>query len=148
PFVQFLSDLTGAIVLGIGVVELRHGSLSSGALIAFFLYLDAFFAPVQNLSQVFDGYKQSTVALSRLRDLLRTPTTTPEAADPIAVTRLHGNISLRQLHFAYTGASDEALSGIDLEIRPGETVALVGQTGAGKSSVVKLMARFYDPTGG
>jgi ATP-binding cassette subfamily B protein len=148
PFVQLLSDLAAAIVLGVGATRLRDGTLSAGALIAFFLYLDAFFAPVQNLSQVFDGYQQSTVGLSRLRELLRTKTSTPEPAHPVTIGRLRGAISLRKLHFAYTGAQDEALAGIDLDIAPGETVALVGQTGAGKSSVVKLLARFYDPTGG
>jgi ATP-binding cassette, subfamily B, bacterial len=149
PFIQFLSDLTGAIVLGIGAVRLRDGTLSSGTLIAFFLYLDAFFGPVQNLSQVFDGYQQSSVGLSRLRDLLRTPTTTPEAADPVPVEhRLRGALNLRGVHFQYTGATDEALAGVDIAIEPGETVALVGETGAGKSTVVKLLARFYDPTAG
>ena len=149
PFIQFLSDLTGAIVLGIGAVRLRDGTLSSGTLIAFFLYLDAFFGPVQSLSQVFDGYQQSTVGLSRLRDLLRTPTTTPQAPDPIPVDRrLRGALALRAVHFQYTGATDEALAGVDISIEPGETVALVGETGAGKSTVVKLLARFYDPTAG
>jgi ATP-binding cassette subfamily B protein len=148
PFVQFLSDLAGAVVLGIGAVRLRDGSLSAGALIAFFLYLDAFFGPVQNLSQVFDGYQQSTVGLSRLRDLLRTPTSTPAAVDALPVGSLSGAISLHDLHFAYAGATEEALAGIDIDVVPGETVALVGETGAGKSTVVKLVARFYDPTAG
>jgi ATP-binding cassette subfamily B protein len=149
PFIQFLSDLAGAIVLGIGAVRLRDGSVSAGTLIAFFLYLDAFFGPVQNLSQVFDGYQQANVGLSRLRDLLRTPTTTPEAPDPLPVgSHLRGALTLRDVHFRYTGANDEALSGVDLAIGAGETVALVGETGAGKSTVVKLLARFYDPTHG
>ncbi|MCW2529811.1 MAG: transporter [Pseudonocardiales bacterium] len=148
PFVQFLSDLAGALVLGIGAARLRDGSLSPGALIAYFLYLDAFFSPVQQLSQVFDGYQQSSVGLARLRDLLRTPTSTPAAADPSPLADLRGGIELRDVHFAYDGARSEAVSGLDLIVKPGETVALVGETGAGKSSVVKLIARFYDPTRG
>jgi ATP-binding cassette subfamily B protein len=149
PFIQFLSDLAGAIVLGIGAVRLRDGSVSAGTLIAFFLYLDAFFGPIQNLSQVFDGYQQANVGLSRLRDLLRTPTTTPEALDPRPVgPHLRGALTLRDVHFRYTGAIEEALTGVDLAIGAGETVALVGETGAGKSTVVKLLARFYDPTQG
>jgi ATP-binding cassette subfamily B protein len=148
PFVQLLSDLAAAIVLGIGASRLRDGTLSAGALIAFFLYLDAFFSPVQQLSQVFDGYQQSSVGLARLRDLLRTPTSTPAAVDPRAVGPLAGQIQLRDVHFAYPGAAGEAVDGLELVVAPGETVALVGETGAGKSSVVKLIARFYDPTGG
>ena len=155
PFVQFLSDLAAALVLGIGAARLRDGTLSAGALIAYFLYLDAFFSPVQQLSLVFDGYQQSSVGLARLRDLLRTPTSTPAAPDPIGVSGLTGKIQLRDVHFSYAGAGlssagapTEAVAGLDLTVRPGETVALVGETGAGKSSVVKLIARFYDPTSG
>ncbi len=150
PFVQLMSDLAAAAVLGIGAVRLRDGTLSAGALIAFFLYLDAFFSPIQQLSQVFDGYQQSTVGLSRLRDLLRTRTTTPLAEHPVPVDSLTGEIELRDLHFAYagSGAGAEAIAGMSLVVAPGETVALVGETGAGKSSVVKLVARFYDPTAG
>ena len=148
PFVQFLSDVAGAAVLGFGAIRLEHGTLSAGALIAYFLYLDAFFSPVQQLSQVFDGYQQSTVGLSRLRDLLHTRPSTPEAFDPIPVGPLSGAISLQDVHFAYEGASSEALRGVTLHVEPGETVALVGQTGAGKSTIVKMVARFYDPTEG
>jgi ATP-binding cassette subfamily B protein len=148
PFVQLLSDLAGALVLGIGATRLRDGTMSAGALIAFFLYLDAFFSPVQQLSQVFDGYQQSSVGLSRLRDLLRTPTSTKEADHPLPVGPLRAQIHFSDVHFAYSGASTEAIQGLELTIHPLETVALVGETGAGKSSVVKLIARFYDPTGG
>jgi ATP-binding cassette subfamily B protein len=148
PFVQLLSDLAGAAVLGFGAVRLRDGTISPGVLIAFFLYLDAFFGPVQQLSQVFDGYQQSTVGLARLRDLLRTPTSTPAAEHPRPVGSVRGEIQLRDVHFAYPGGTAEAVAGIDLSVAPGETVALVGETGAGKSSVIKLVARFYDATGG
>jgi ATP-binding cassette subfamily B protein len=148
PFVQLLSDLAAAAVLGFGAVRLRDGTLTAGVLIAFFLYLDAFFGPVQQLSLVFDGYQQASVGLARLRDLLRTPTSTPAAEHPRPVGPLRGEIHLRDVHFAYAGGSDEAVAGVDLTVDPGETVALVGETGAGKSSVIKLVARFYDPTGG
>lgn len=148
PFVQLLSDLAAAAVLGFGAVRLRDGTLSAGALIAFFLYLDAFFSPVQQLSQVFDGYQQSSVGLARLRDLLRTPTSTPAAPNPRHLPRLRGEIELRDVRFRYSGASSDAINGLSMHIAPGETVALVGETGAGKSSVVKLIARFYDATGG
>ncbi|MDQ2957440.1 MAG: ABC transporter ATP-binding protein/permease [Actinomycetota bacterium] len=148
PFVQFLADLAGALVLAFGAQRLSHGTLSAGALIAFFLYLDAFFGPVQQLSQVFDGYQQASVGLSRLRELLRTPTSTPPASNPLPVTRLRGEITLTDVDFAYQATSKPAVRDIQLRIPAGQAVALVGQTGAGKSTLVKLIARFYDPTAG
>ena len=148
PFVQLLADLSGAAVLAFGAHRLAHGTLSAGALIAFFLYLDSFFGPVQQLSQVFDGYQQASVGLSRLKDLLRTPTGTPEPPDPRPVPELRGEIALAGVDFSYLATAKPAVSGIDLHIPPGQSVALVGQTGAGKSTLVKLIARFYDPTTG
>jgi len=148
PFVQFLADLSGAAVLAFGAHRLAHGSLTAGSLIAFFLYLDAFFGPVQQLSQVFDGYQQASVGLSRLKELLGTPTGTPEPARPRPVPALHGEVDLAGVEFRYPGSTRPAVSGIDLRIPAGQSVALVGQTGAGKSTLVKLIARFYDPTAG
>ncbi|HEY4465611.1 MAG TPA: ABC transporter ATP-binding protein, partial [Streptosporangiaceae bacterium] len=148
PFVQTLSTVAGAIVLIVATSEVRSGALTAGALIAYLLYIDMVFAPVQQLSQVFDGYQQAVVGLRRIKDLLRLRTSTPEAADPIALTRLNGAIELRDVHFGYETANRDAINGVSLTIEPGETVALVGQTGAGKSTLVKLIARFYDVTGG
>jgi ATP-binding cassette subfamily B protein len=148
PFVQFLADVAGALVLAFGAHRLAQGTLSAGALIAFFLYLDSFFSPVQQLSQVFDGYQQASVGLSRLRDLLRTPTSTPQSEHPRPVSELHGGIRFSDVNFSYNGADRPALTGVNLLIPPGQSVALVGQTGAGKSTVIKLIARFYDPTSG
>jgi ATP-binding cassette subfamily B protein len=148
PFVEFLSELAAALVLAVGAERVHSGGVTTGGLIAFLLYLDLFFSPVQQLSQVFDGYQQAQVGLRRLSDLLRTPTTVPAAEHPRPVGRLTGEIRLTDVHFAYQGATTEALAGVSLNIAPGETVALVGETGAGKSTLVKLVARFYDPTGG
>jgi ATP-binding cassette subfamily B protein len=156
PFVQFLSSAAAALVLIDGAHRVSAGTLTAGALVAYLLYIDLFFSPVQQLSQVFDGYQQAAVGLSRIRELLRTPTTTPPAADPLPVGRLRGDIRFDDVHFAYqargagegTGKAGEALAGIALEIPAGQTVALVGETGAGKSTLVKLVARFYDVTGG
>ena len=82
PFVQLLSDLASAAVLVVGATLVDNGALTAGALIAYLLYIDMFFAPVQQLSQVFDGYQQAMVGLARIRDLLRTPTSTPAAVEP------------------------------------------------------------------
>jgi ATP-binding cassette subfamily B protein len=148
PFVQFLNLAAAGIVLGVGAGLVYEGSLTAGALIAYLLYIDLFFSPVQQLSQVFDGYQQARVGLRRIGDLLRTPTSTPEAENARRVTRLTGQVELANVHFQYDKASQEALKGVDLLVRPGETVALVGETGAGKTTLVKLVARFYDPTKG
>ncbi|MFD8707117.1 ABC transporter ATP-binding protein [Kitasatospora sp. NPDC059648] len=152
PFVQLLSSVAAALVLIVGASRVDAGTLTVGALVAYLLYIDLFFAPVNQLSQVFDGYQQASVGLGRIRELLRTPTTTAEAADPVPVTgALRGEISFEGVGFAYNGGADGApdvLSGVDLRIPAGQTVALVGETGAGKSTLVKLVARFYDATEG
>jgi ATP-binding cassette, subfamily B, bacterial len=147
PFVQSLSTIAGAVVLLAAAGQVRSGTLSAGALIAYLLYIDLLFSPVQQLSQVFDGYQQAAVGLRRIRDLLRTPTSTPQARQPRRAAGGPGRIEFRDVHFSY-GGGREALSGVNLTIAPGETVALVGQTGAGKSTLVKLVARFYDVTSG
>ena len=148
PFVQFLADLSGAAVLAFGAHRLANGTISAGVLIAFFLYLDAFFAPVQQLSQVFDGYQQASVGLNRLGELLRTTTSTPAAERPEAVRSLRGEIAFDGVDFGYAGADTLAVRQLTLRIPAGQSVALVGETGAGKSTIVKLMARFYDPSAG
>jgi ATP-binding cassette, subfamily B, bacterial len=148
PFVQTLATVAGAIVLVAAVGQVHDGTLTAGALIAYLLYIDMVFSPVQQLSQVFDGYQQAMVGLRRITELLRLGTSTPEPSQPVIPGRLQGRIELGDVDFSYTGTSVNAISGVSLTIEPGETVALVGQTGAGKSTLVKLIARFYDVTGG
>jgi ATP-binding cassette, subfamily B, bacterial len=160
PFVQALSTIGGAVVLFAATGEIRAGAITVGSLIAYLLWVDSLFAPVQQMSQVFDGYQQASVGLQRIKGLLQTPTSTPQAAHPVQPGsggssktpgrpgRLRGAIELRDVHFGYPGQRTEAIGGVSLSIAPGETVALVGQTGAGKSTLVKLVARFYDVTSG
>lgn len=147
PFVQLLSSVAAAAVLIAGAGRVEAATLTTGALVAYLLYIDLFFAPVQQLSQVFDGYQQATVSLGRIQELLREPTSTRTADEPLDVPSLRGDIAFEGVRFAY-GDEEEALSGIDLTIPAGQTVAFVGETGAGKSTLVKLVARFYDPTQG
>jgi len=148
PFVQALSTIAGALVLFAAASEVHSGVLTTGGLIAYLLYIDLLFSPVQQMSQVFDGYQQAAVGLRRISALLRTPTSTPESAHPVLAGRLRGEVELADVHFKYRTANQEAVAGVSLKIAPGETVALVGQTGAGKSTLVKLIARFYDVTEG
>ncbi|MFE6688059.1 ABC transporter ATP-binding protein [Streptomyces sp. NPDC057743] len=146
PFVQLLSSVASALVLIVGADRIAGHTLSAGALVAYLLYIDLFFAPVQQLSQVFDGYQQASVSLGRIRELLAQPTSTPPAADPRPVPALRGEITFDGVHFHYGDHDELALAGVDLTIPAGQTVAFVGETGAGKSTLVKLVARFYDPT--
>ncbi len=180
PFVQFLSGIADAIVLGVGAGLIASGQLTSGALIAFILYIDLFFSPIQQLSQVFDSWQQTRVSVGRIAELMKLEPLTPAAENAIVPGRLRGEITLENLRFSYPSAAarpgigraalverrgpndprilvssdvlgykpPEALRGIDLHIEAGETVALVGQTGAGKSTVMKMVARFYDPDEG
>jgi ATP-binding cassette subfamily B protein len=148
PFVQTLSTAAGALVLVLATGQMHNGGLTTGALIAYLLYIDMVFSPIQQLSQVFDGYQQAMVGLRRITDLLRLRTSTPAPGRPVDAGRLRGRIELRDMDFSYGSSEANALSGINLTVEPGETVALVGQTGAGKSTLVKIIARFYDATGG
>jgi ATP-binding cassette subfamily B protein len=148
PFVQLLSTVAGALILFVAAGEVHDKVLTAGGLIAYVLYIDLLFSPVQQLSQVFDGYNQAAVGLRRIKDLLRRPTSTPEAAHPRFLGNLRGEVEFRDVHFRYPGQPKDALSGVNLTVEPGETVALVGQTGAGKSTMVKLVARYYDVTSG
>ncbi|WP_263170180.1 ABC transporter ATP-binding protein [Streptomyces sp. SCSIO ZS0520] len=147
PFVQLLSAAAAVAVIIVGAGRIDEQTLTTGALVAYLLYIDLFFAPVQQLSQVFDGYQQASVSLRRIQELLREPASTGEAAQAQEVLSLRGELAFENVDFAYSG-EEEALSGVDLRIPAGQTVAFVGETGAGKSTLVKLVARFYDPTGG
>ncbi|MGJ0119080.1 ABC transporter ATP-binding protein [Williamsia sp. MIQD14] len=158
PFISLMSDLATAGVVAIGARQVLDGSAGPGTLVAFVLYLGMLFAPVQQLSQVFDGYQQAVVGLRRIGDLLRTPSSvvtpekatdhrTPERVD-VPTLRFDGHAELDAVGFRYAGASSDALGRVSLDIPAGTSLALVGETGAGKSTIVKLLARFYDPTTG
>ena len=115
PFVQTLSTVAAALVLVVAVGQVRSGALSVGALIAYLLYIDMVFSPIQQLSQVFDGYQQAAVGFSRIKELLRLRTTVPAAADPVPVPAagLAGLIELRDVRFSYGAGS--TLSGAEVE---------------------------------
>ncbi len=148
PFLQLLSVVAKATALAVGGHLVAQGRLTSGLLIAFLLYLDQFFTPIQQLSTVFDQWLQANVAARQLRELLETPSATPAAADPVVPGRLRGEIGLEHVTFAYESTGLVAMDDVSLRIPPGQVVALVGTTGAGKSTLVKLVARFYDTTAG
>ncbi len=153
---ELADELAAAIVLGVGAGLVASGDLTVGGIIAFLLYVTMLFSPIQQFSQVVDGYQRAKVGIRRISELLRTPTSTPLPADPVPVDKITGEIEFEDVRFTYATDQDgdggarqiEALRGVDLRVEPGETVAIVGETGAGKSTMVKLVARFYDPTSG
>ena len=156
PVVDALSVIASALVLWRGVGLVRDGSVSAGQLAAYLLLLAQLFAPIQQLTTVIDTWQQAGAAMSKLRDLFREPSTVerplPEHAQHVPAST-HGRkrgvrIELRGVRFSYASSPNEALKGVDLSIEAGESVAIVGPTGAGKSTIVKLLPRFYDPTVG
>jgi ATP-binding cassette subfamily B protein len=149
PFVSFLSDVGAALVLGVGAALTRGGTLAPGLVIAFLLYLDQLFSPIGQLSQTFSQWQQAGASMDKIRELMAIEPSTPVADDPVVPSgRLRGEIRFVGASFRYRGAPRPALEELDLTIAPGETVAIVGPTGAGKSTLVKLVARFHDPTAG
>jgi ATP-binding cassette subfamily B protein len=147
PAVDFLSSAATAVVLGYGGWLAFNGDVSIGTLVAFLGYLTNFFDPVQQLSQLYNTFLSAVAALDKITDLMDEE---PEVLDPpgaVPLERIEGNVGFEGVRFAY-GRGPEVLHGIDLDVRAGTTVALVGHTGAGKSTIAKLLARFYDPTEG
>jgi ABC-type multidrug transport system fused ATPase/permease subunit len=147
PFVELLSVVGVAIVLIYGGYLTIAGAIGVGTLFAFVLYLQNFFDPVQQLSLVYNTYLAATAALNRIFDVMDTE---PELADEpgaLALDRIVGLVELDDVRFGY-GDGPDVLHGLHLRAEPGTTVALVGHTGAGKSTIVKLLARFYDPRSG
>jgi ABC-type multidrug transport system fused ATPase/permease subunit len=148
PFLQLLSTVAKAIALAVAAHRIADASLSAGVLVAFLLYLDQFFTPIQQLSQVFDQWLQAKVAVSQLGALLRTPAATPEAELAVLPGRLAGTIDLDHVTFIYESTGLVAMDDVGIHIPAGQVVALVGTTGAGKSTLMKLVARFYDVNSG
>jgi ATP-binding cassette, subfamily B, bacterial len=147
PGTQLLGVLAQAALLAIGGTMVLHHTLSPGALVAFFLYLNRFFQPIQLLVQQYNTYQQGQASVNKLRDLVDTEPEVVEAADAVELPPIDGEIVFEHLSFGYDPAR-LVIEDVDLRIAPGETVAFVGPTGAGKSTLAKLVTRFYDPTSG
>ena len=147
PGTQLLGVLSQAVLLAIGGKMVLDHTLSIGALVAFFLYLNRFFQPIQLLVQQYNTYQQGQASVNKLRDLIDTTPTVEEAADAIVLPPINGEIVFDHLSFGYD-PDRLVIEDVDLTVTPGETVAFVGATGAGKSTLAKLVTRFYDPTEG
>ena len=147
PATVMIGILGQGLLLGIGGDEVLHHQLTLGALVAFFLYLNRFFAPIQLLVQQYNSLQQGRSSITRLRELLETPPSVDESPDAVDLPALEGRITFEHVGFSY-GDGPPVLTDVNLEIAPGESVAFVGPTGAGKSTMAKLANRFYDPTEG
>ncbi|MGZ4296597.1 MAG: ABC transporter ATP-binding protein [Solirubrobacteraceae bacterium] len=150
PGVELLSALVTVEILLIGGFEAINGHTSTGVVFAFIAALNNFFDPIQQLSQLYTTYQSGMAALDKIFSLLDEQPELVDAPDAIELDEIRGELTFDDVSFRY-GSDDDgawALRDVDLTIAPGETVALVGETGAGKSTFAKLVARFYDPTEG
>jgi len=147
PFVDFLSSVATAVVLGYGGYLVSGGDLTVGTLFAFIGYLTNFFDPVQELSQLYNTFLSATAALDKIMDVLDEEPEIRDDPGAEPLPRVDGRVSFERVRFGY-GRGPEVLHGLELDVAAGTTVALVGHTGAGKSTIAKLLARFYDPRSG
>jgi ATP-binding cassette subfamily B protein len=152
PAVELLSALATVGIIVYGGLQAIDGHITPGVVFAFVAALNLFFDPIQQLSHLYTTYQAGMAALDKIFELLDEEPDLVDAPDAVDLERLRGEIELRDVSFGYGGNDDEetvwALHDISLKVPPGQTVALVGATGAGKSTIAKLVARFYDPTRG
>ncbi|MBM7783780.1 ABC transporter ATP-binding protein [Tenggerimyces flavus] len=147
-FIELLAGLTVAATLLVGWQLIQAGSLNVAELIPFLLYLALAFAPIQQMATVFDIYQRAKTGVTRISALLAEEVSVPTPDEPVEVGELSGDIELKGVALQYQGTAKPALQGADLSIGSGERVAFVGQTGAGKSTIAKVITRFYDTTEG
>jgi ABC-type multidrug transport system fused ATPase/permease subunit len=147
PTVEFLGMLATAIVLWFGGRAVAAGELTLGVLVAFMAYVTRFFQPIQELSQLYTTMQAAMAGGERVLDLLDTQPEVQDRPGAREMPPIQGRVELRQVSFAYRGDT-RVLHQVDLVVEPGQTVALVGPTGAGKSSIVNLVARFYEASAG
>ncbi|MCW5210505.1 ABC transporter ATP-binding protein [Desulfobulbus sp. N3] len=150
PLSEFLSSLAMAVILWYGGGEVLKRQLTIGELVAFFSYMRLFFQPMRDLSQKYSIVQSALASAERIFQLLDTGSRIHSPKDPLCIDSVKGEIRFEQVGFSYQGKQDGqgVLRDIDLQIRAGETLALVGSTGAGKSTLISLLVRFYDPSQG
>ena len=147
PAVKLVGNLTTGVVLLYGGYRVLHAQMTIGTLAAFLLYLRMFFEPMQEISQFFNTFQSASSALEKIAGVLAVQPAVADPTDPVRPVRVNGEITLTDVDFGY--APDQpVLAGMSLSVPAGQTVALVGTTGAGKTTIAKLIARFYDPQSG
>jgi len=148
PVVDVLGAIATMLVVWLGGAAVLGDSITPGILVAFVLYIDRFFEPIRDLSRRFDTLQAAMASVERLTGLLDTPVEVQDASDAVELPPIRGDVRFENVSFHYSDDPTLVLENVNLQVRPGETVALVGQTGAGKTTIVKLVARFHDPTVG
>jgi ABC-type multidrug transport system fused ATPase/permease subunit len=148
PSIEFLGMLATCIVLWFGGLAVTQGQLTLGVMVAFLAYVTRFFQPIQDLSQLYNSLQSAMAGGERVIELLDTEPTVQDHPNAREMPPISGRIALDHVSFRYRQGTPEVLSDVSLTIEPGQTVALVGPTGAGKTSIANLIARFYDVTGG
>lgn len=146
PAITFLNQIGTVLVIAVGGVLAAKG-VNAGDIVAFVLYLSSLYAPINNLARVNEDLQDSLAAGERIFDMLAVCTDVPEAENPVEIKNVRGDISFKDVGFSYV-ENNPVLKDFSLDIKSGETVALVGPTGVGKTTVASLVARFYDPTSG
>ena len=147
PMVELIAASAMSIAVLAGGIMVLDGALKIGFLVSFVLYTNRFFDPIRDATQQYINLQRATVAAERIFEILDTPITVEEKPDAVPLKVGEGRVEFRDVHFEYVPGI-EVLHGLDLRIRPGERLAIVGQTGAGKSTLISLLTRFYDVTSG
>lgn len=153
PAVEFLSAIGTAVIILYGGYQALNGQIEVGVVVAFVGYLQTFFDPIQQLSNLYTTYQQGMAALDKIFELLETEPDMVDSPNAIDLGRIDGRVSLESVWFSYIEPTADnepawALRDVNLEVPAGSSIALVGETGAGKSTLAKLVARFYDPQEG
>ncbi|NIK61192.1 ABC transporter ATP-binding protein [Kribbella shirazensis] len=147
PSIKGVGNITIVAILAYGGYQAYHGHVTVGVLTAFLLYLRQFFEPLQDISQFYNTFLSASAALEKLSGVLNETPDVPEPIKPAKPGPAHGHLELRNVRFEYVDGVP-VLPGLQLDVPAGQTLALVGTTGAGKTTIAKLVARFYDPTSG
>ncbi len=147
PVLGFLSSLGGVLVLGAGAWMVMQGQLTLGTMVAFLSYSVSFYEPIRRLTDIDNILQQAVAAAERIFELLDQEPDIRDAPDAVALTQVAGAVAFEDVHFRY-GDGEDVLHNVDFSVAPGEVVALVGPSGAGKTSIANLLSRFYDPTHG